>query len=431
MQCCQNQAGSDALRKTFTVFFRLFAPEESLNLSAEPFFLPPTFGMETEMLQFNQVKWDVVLTNCGISSNYLRNTLGPCPICLGTPSSSGANGGEGRGDTKKGKRSTRFRFDNKGGLGTWFCNHCGAGNGFTLLKKFHNASDADVLRMIEEKMGCTGAQVAVEAPITQYSFEEAFSPKQVAANRRNLKKAWAAAMPLSRGDAASLYLMQRVPGLDFSKISSAIRFHPGMDYFVENKEGKFISQGKYPTMLAKAVDSSDTAITLHRTHLTDKGGKADVDEVKKQMRGVRKLGGAAVRLNEVPDSRILGVVEGIETGFAVATAYRNTIEVWSLLNCFNLSIADIPVGRYDLVIIFADHDHVDPAKKYRPGEHYANLLKSRLEAAGQKVEIRIPDKEGEDFADVWLEHYRNKRITPNQSPQKANSQASAKQLCTA
>ncbi|MGY9980653.1 primase-helicase zinc-binding domain-containing protein, partial [Citrobacter freundii] len=39
---------------------------------------------------------------------------GPCPHCGGTD---------------------RFRFDNKNGRGTWFCNNCGHGDGLDLVKK--------------------------------------------------------------------------------------------------------------------------------------------------------------------------------------------------------------------------------------------------------------------------------------------------------
>lgn len=98
---------------------------------------------------------------------------------------------------------------------------------------------------------------------------------------------------------------------------------------------------------------------------------------------------------------------------AVATGYRYRINVWSLLNCGNLALADIPKGRFDKVIIFADHDHLDVKKEYRPGEHFALLLKERLEKLGYVVEIKIPPKEGTDFADVWLAiQNQEQRVAP-------------------
>ena len=159
-------------------------------------------------------------------------------------------------------------------------------------------------------------------------------------------------------------------------------------------------------MVARAVDSTERPITLHRTYLTSKGDKAPLEDPKKQMKGIRKLDGAAIRLLEVPQSRTLGLTEGIETGLAVATGYKYRISVWSLLNCGNLALADIPPGRFDKIIIFADHDRMDLKKEYRPGSHFAALLKARLEGMGYQVEIKLPQKEGADFADVWFEIQR-------------------------
>jgi putative DNA primase/helicase len=112
----------------------------------------------------------------------------------------------------------------------------------------------------------------------------------------------------------------------------------------------------------------------------------------------------------VPDSRVLGLTEGIENAVAAATAYRYNINVWSLLNCGNLELTDIPHGRFDKIIIFADHDAVDPKKGHRPGEHHAKLLKARLEAAGYEVELKIPPVEGTDFADMWIQYCESRQL---------------------
>jgi putative DNA primase/helicase len=334
-------------------------------------------------IDFSKVDWNKKLVAAGIDSNCLKlNKAGPCPLCF-----DGTRGGK------------RFRFDNKGGMGTWYCQQCGAGNGYTLIERYTGMSKVEILKHLDD--GSCG--VSSETPIKRFTFEDTdFSPEQVKKNRCKLIEVSAGSIQLTGNDPVSLYLRKRVPGCDLSKISQDIRIHPGLKFFQEGDGGRFINRGTFPTMVARAIDAAGRPITLHRTYLTSKGDKAPLDDPKKQMKGIRKLDGAAIRVVDVPESRTLGLAEGIETSIAVATGYRYGINVWSMLNCVNLSLADIPEGRFDKIIIFADHDLFDTKKGYRPGEHFAEKLKERLEAKGYEVEVRIPKEEGTDFADVWL-----------------------------
>jgi putative DNA primase/helicase len=334
-------------------------------------------------IDFARVDWLTKLAAVGIDRNCLRKKAGPCPLCY---------------DGKHGAH--RFRFDNKGGLGTWFCQQCGAGNGYTLIQRYTGKSSMEILQLLDDASS-RGSDVG--APIKRFTFEDAdFSPEQVAKNRKQLSKVSAGCMLLTGNDPVSVYLRNRVPGCDLTKISSDIMFHPGLKFYEEEEGGRYVSRGTFPTMVARAIDGAERPITLHRTYLTTAGKKAPFDDVKKQMKGIRKLDGAAIRLVNVPESRVLGLTEGIETGVAVATGYRYRINVWSLLNCVNLALTDIPEGRFDEIIIFADHDRIDMKNGFRPGEHYATLLKTRLEEKGFKVTIKLPQDEGTDFADVWL-----------------------------
>jgi putative DNA primase/helicase len=357
-------------------------------------------------IDFSKVDWEKKLVAVGIDKNCLRlNKAGPCPLCF---------------DGKRGGK--RFRFDNKGGLGTWYCQQCGAGNGYTLIKRYTGMSKVEILKYLDD--GTCG--ISSEAPIKRFTFEDTdFSPEQVKKNRGKLVKVSTGCFALTGTDPVSQYLRKRVPGCDLSKISPAIRFHPGLKFYEEGEGDRLITRGTFPTMVARAVDAAGQPITLHRTYLTSKGEKAPLEDPKKQMKGIRKLDGAAIRVVEVQESRTLGLAEGIETSFAVATGYRYTINVWSLLNCVNLSLADIPEGRFDKVIIFADHDFIDTRNGYRPGEHFAVKLKQRLEAKGYEVEIKIPKEEGTDFADVWLaiQDQQQRTILPTVKPQAATRPA--------
>jgi len=353
-------------------------------------------------IRFEQVQWDKKLEAAGITKQFpkcLSGKAGPCPICGG---------------------KDRFRFDNKGNMGTWWCQHCGPGNGYTLVKEFTGWGAAEVMKFLDD-----GTVGKTDAPVRTFTFEDAdFSPEKVAKNRKSLQWAWSTARPLNGRDPASRYLQKRVPGCDVLKLSKALRFHPGLDFWEQDAADKYVKRGRFPTLLAQAIDGGQIPITGHRTYLTEAGDKAPFEKVKKQMAGVRKLDGAAVRVLNVPDSRVLGITEGLENGVAVGTAYRYRINVWSLLNCGNLELADIPEGRFEKIIIFADHDAVDLRTGHRPGEHHARKLKARLEAAGYEVELKIPPVEGTDFADMWIQYCDAQQLesrTPATRPQRHNN----------
>lgn len=348
-------------------------------------------------IDFKKVDWVRKLTDAGLPTMFpkcLSGNAGPCPVC------------------RAGK--DRFRFDNKGGIGSWWCQHCGPGNGYQLLLGATGWSPAEVLKFLDD-----GTVGKTDGPLTPFSFEDNdFSPEKVAKNRKTLRWAWKTSRPLNGRDAASLYLRMRVPGCDITKLSKALRFHPGMDFWENDAADKRVNRGRFPTLLAQAIDGEHNPITCHRTYLTAAGEKAPFKMVKKQMAGVRKLEGAAIRVVNVPESRVLGLTEGIENAVAVATGYRYKMNVWSLLNCGNLELADIPDGRFDKIIIFADHDAIDLNKGHRPGEHHAKLLKARLEKAGYEVELKVPAIEGTDFADVWMQHYMHlmERLSKDTAP---------------
>jgi putative DNA primase/helicase len=100
-------------------------------------------------------------------------------------------------------------------------------------------------------------------------------------------------------------------------------------------------------------------------------------------------------------SRKLVITEGVETGLAVLAAHDYRVTVWSLISAVNMGMAEVPDGLFDEVVIYADHDPVDPHVGYRPGEHFAEMLKESLLARSIKCRIVMPSTEGGDFADMW------------------------------
>lgn len=328
-------------------------------------------------------RWESVLPDFGIDAHFLKKQHGACPICGG---------------------KDRFRFDNKGGMGTWYCNFCGSGNAFTLIRNITGLSDREIFQRLERYIGfesSTPPMVKQHLPLQANEL----TPKEIARNKKYLDKAWKESVALDGADPVSLYLKSRVPGCNIDNLSNHIRYHRGMKFMTFGDDDKLVCQGVFPVMLARIVDAVGKPISLHRTYLTKDGEKAPFDKVKKQMAGVRRLQGAAVRLNTC-DSRVLGVCEGIETGLAVLTAYKHRINVWALLNCGNMATADILKDCFDSVIIFADHDKIDVRRGHRPGEHAANTLKAKLLEMGLEVEVKIPPCEETDFADIWMSYHR-------------------------
>lgn len=65
----------------------------------------------TDIVNASKGRWPHILHNMGINVPE-NNKHGACPKCGG---------------------KDRFRFDDKNGKGTWFCNHCGNGDGLDLI----------------------------------------------------------------------------------------------------------------------------------------------------------------------------------------------------------------------------------------------------------------------------------------------------------
>ncbi|EOO2784768.1 primase-helicase zinc-binding domain-containing protein, partial [Escherichia coli] len=74
--------------------------------------------------------WPRILPALGIQ--VLKNRHQPCPVCGG---------------------SDRFRFDDREGRGTWYCNQCGAGDGLKLVEKVFGVSPSDAATKVAAVTG--------------------------------------------------------------------------------------------------------------------------------------------------------------------------------------------------------------------------------------------------------------------------------------
>ncbi|SQJ93610.1 alpha replication protein of prophage CP-933I [Escherichia coli] len=99
--------------------------------------------------------WSRILPALGV--NVLKNRHQPCPVCAG---------------------KDRFRFDDREGRGTWFCNQCGAGDGLTLVSK---VLDVDISEAADRINGVTGNLPPVSQEILVSDAVDKEAGKQAAA----------------------------------------------------------------------------------------------------------------------------------------------------------------------------------------------------------------------------------------------------------
>jgi putative DNA primase/helicase len=290
-------------------------------------------------------RWPSILSLFGIDSRYLTGKHGACPLC-----------GDG---------TDRFRFDDKEGRGTFYCNQCGAGDGmkFIMLKtglKFFEAA-----KEIRARLGETTAAPA--KPTIDYD-----------AARQRAIDLFTRSFPICQDEAAHYLASRGLPGpypaaLRFNS-SISVKGHPSRQYM--------------PALLALVTDADGNPVNVHRTYL-ENGGKARMDDPRKMMLG-KIPAGSAIRLG-AHDGR-LGIAEGIETALAVKKRFGVTC--WSAISTTILS-KFIPPPNVRELIIYADND------LNFAGQTAAMELARTVATMkdGPTVEVCVPNVAGTDWAD--------------------------------
>src|SRR5262249_15415610 len=87
-------------------------------------------------------RWREILPQLGIDTRFLANTHGPCPLCGGRD---------------------RYRFDDKDGSGSYYCNQCGAGVGIIMVRKLRGWDYKTACDEIDKIIGA-GATAPKAAP---------------------------------------------------------------------------------------------------------------------------------------------------------------------------------------------------------------------------------------------------------------------------
>ncbi|MDZ7594419.1 MAG: primase-helicase zinc-binding domain-containing protein [Thiobacillus sp.] len=301
--------------------------------------------MRPRISEVAQGRWPGILSSFGLTGKQLSGKHTACPVCGG---------------------QDRFRFDDKEGRGTFFCSHCGAGDGVQLVMSLKGVDFRTAAQEIESIAGVVEQAQVAKLPDEKQKLEA-------------LRRVWAESKPLAIGDEVMRYLAGR--GLDLSTPPDNLRLHPAMPY---HDGEKFV--GKFQAMVALVHAPDGTGVTLHRTFLKD-GRKAPVECPRKLMPG-RPIAGAAIRLSRVGEG--VGIAEGIET--ALAASIQFGIPVWSCVTAHGIETFEPPAG-VKRITIFADND------ASFTGQKAAYTAAFRLVQQGFDVEVKVPAAVG-DWLDV-------------------------------
>ena len=350
-------------------------------------------NVKAEDLAFGH--WPEILCARGIDSSYFSGRPGPCPLC------------------RDGRDRFQWKSNAFGGAGGYVCRVCGTGGyqtGFTLLMRhmgytmFKQAAD-DVRDYFGE-----GRNIApIQSVPAQNRWDGSWTPEAVASSVAKMRAVWERSSQIVEGDPVHRYMQRRSPGLEFD-VLQGLRICRDLEYWTPPmaEGGRPALLGRFPAMIAAALDPNGDLVQIHKTYLTPDGYKADVPIVKKTERGIG-VNSFAVRMVE-PVGDTLGICEGVETGWG-AMRYQQ-VPVWPCLNGPAMSEFVLPEylrGQIKKLIIFADADELKrcgtssngQVRMRRPGSSYAEKAAAIARNLRLKVLVIRPAKTGQDFEDFF------------------------------
>lgn len=307
------------------------------------------------------------MSSLGVDEKNLTKTHGPCPACGG---------------------KDRFRFDDKDGRGTFYCNQCGAGDGFRLVELVHGWTAKQSLQAVASALGT----MAKAGHIPSIASQRKVSPELQESKDKvieKLKRIWHESVTVKPGNPGWIYLTQ-TRSIPLASIPQTVRYHGALAYWETGKDGKPRNRGKHPALVFTVHSSEGNPVGLRFIYLTPTGHKLPNLEPKK-LRVIEPgaAAGGAIRFGEPNDT--LAVSEGLETGLAIQAA--KNIPVWAAGSAVLMEKLIVP-AHVKTVLIFADND------LNNCGQSAANALAFRLRSENKAVGIYIPEEPGADWLDI-------------------------------
>lgn len=300
-------------------------------------------------------RWRSILPMMGIPGEVLNGKQHPCPVCGG---------------------KDRFRFDDKEGTGSSYCNQCGARHGIDMVMAMKGLAFKDA---VQEVRGVLGESV-YQKPRPAMTEEERMA---------GIKAVWRDSRPVTAGDPVHAYMVAR--GIDNVLMETdTIRCIPRYRY-----EGRTVA-----VMLTKMTGPDGAGVTLQRNYI-ENGRKI----ARAFMPGTIPVDTVDARIMRHGDH--LGVAEGVET--AVAAFKLHGVPSWATLTAGYMAKWTPPEG-VKRVTIFGDND------ASFTGHFAAYKLARRLDAMVRKserdmrIDVRIPETIGRDWWDEW--HARQQQEQP-------------------
>ena len=313
-------------------------------------------------------RWPQILRAvAGLSDEQLRDRHQPCPHCGGRD---------------------RYRFTDRHESGDYYCNGCGAGDGFKLVQLMINCTFPKALDLVGEYLR---VGTAVAPPLKPQKPAPRQEPRAVKA--ATIMDLMAATKPLSAPEAkpARDYLENRLGRLPdpLPRLGWARQTY--------REDGEVL--GEFDCLIGIVRTLDGKPVQAQRTYILD-GKKAPVSSPRKFLPGAMPLGAAvwlymAPRDPCAPFRMVAG--EGIETTLALRQHIGLDLPAFAFLTAGSLAKADIPFSCSQ-VECAVDMDHA--------GADAATQLGERMYGLYTRVMAWPPPAKHNDWADAAVEAAR-------------------------